>query len=111
FPHQRSLTNARELEEERRLAYVGITRAMERLYLTRAVGRMWWGRPAFHKESRFLAEIPAELIEWRRDAQAARSASRPAQERMAQRMGSRPGPSLRPGDLVNHDNYVLGRGV
>jgi DNA helicase II / ATP-dependent DNA helicase PcrA len=110
FPHQRSLasTDKKELEEERRLAYVGITRAERRLYLTRAMGRMWWGRPAFHKESRFLTEIPAELIEWRRDAQAARSASRPAQERMAQRMGSRPVPSLRPGDLVNHDQYGLG---
>jgi DNA helicase II / ATP-dependent DNA helicase PcrA len=110
FPHQRSLASndKKDLEEERRLAYVGITRAEQRLYLTRAVGRMWWGRPAFHKESRFLAEIPAELVEWRRDAQAARSASRPAQERLAQRMGSRPVPSLRPGDLVNHDKYGLG---
>jgi DNA helicase II / ATP-dependent DNA helicase PcrA len=110
FPHQRSLASSdkKELEEERRLAYVGITRAEQRLYLTRAIGRMWWGRPAFHKESRFLTEIPAELIEWRRDAKAAMSASRPAQERMAQRMGSRPVPSLRPGDLVNHDKYGLG---
>jgi DNA helicase-2/ATP-dependent DNA helicase PcrA len=110
FPHQRSLASndKKELEEERRLAYVGITRAEQRLYLTRAIGRMWWGRQAFHKESRFLTEIPAELIEWRRDAQAARSASRPAQERLAQRMGSRPIPSLRPGDLVNHDKYGLG---
>ena len=45
FPHQRSLTNAKELEEERRLAYVGITRAEQRLYLTRALARNWWGRP------------------------------------------------------------------
>ena len=45
FPHQRALTDPRELEEERRLAYVGITRAEERLYLTRAVGRNWWGGP------------------------------------------------------------------
>ena len=58
FPHQRSIGNAKELEEERRLAYVGITRAMQRLYLTRAVARNWYGRPAFHKQSRFLAEIP-----------------------------------------------------
>src|SRR6266496_2572162 len=48
FPHQRSLTNAKELEEERRLAYVGITRAEQRLYLTRALARNWWGRPSFH---------------------------------------------------------------
>ena len=59
FPHQRSMTDDKELEEERRLAYVGITRAERRLYLTRAVARAWWGRPEFHKQSRFLDEIPA----------------------------------------------------
>ncbi len=46
FPHQRSMTDDKELEEERRLAYVGITRAQQRLYLTRAVARTWWGRPS-----------------------------------------------------------------
>jgi DNA helicase-2/ATP-dependent DNA helicase PcrA len=113
FPHQRSLTNAKELEEERRLAYVGITRAQQRLYLTRAVSRNWWGRPSFHKESRFLGEIPVGLIEWRRDEAAARSSIMPAQERMAQRPGARsPGnravPALSPGDLVTHDKFGLG---
>jgi DNA helicase-2/ATP-dependent DNA helicase PcrA len=113
FPHQRSLTNPRELEEERRLAYVGITRAMERLYLTRAVGRSWYGRPAFHKQSRFLAEIPSGLIEWRRDQAAAMSAATPAQERMARMPGTRsPGnrevPSLSAGDMVTHDKFGLG---
>ena len=113
FPHQRSLTNAKELEEERRLAYVGITRAMERLYLTRAVARNWWGRPAFHKQSRFLAEIPSGLIEWRRDQAAAMSAVAPAQERMARMPGTRspgnrPVPSLSPGDMVTHDKFGLG---
>jgi DNA helicase-2/ATP-dependent DNA helicase PcrA len=113
FPHQRSLTNAKELEEERRLAYVGITRAQQRLYLTRAMSRNWWGRPSFHKESRFLREIPAGLIEWRRDEAAARSAVVPAQERLAQRPGARspgnrPVPSLSPGDLVTHDKFGLG---
>jgi DNA helicase II / ATP-dependent DNA helicase PcrA len=113
FPHQRSLTNARELEEERRLAYVGITRAMQRLYLTRAVARNWWGRPSFHKQSRFLAEIPAGLIEWRRDQAAALSAATPAQERMARMPGTRsPGnrtvPSLSAGDMVTHDKFGLG---
>src|SRR5271154_2762281 len=83
FPHQRSLANKKELEEERRLAYVGITRAMQRLYLTRAVARTWWGRPEYHKQSRFLDEIPPGLIEWRRDESAAASASAPAQERVA----------------------------
>jgi DNA helicase-2/ATP-dependent DNA helicase PcrA len=113
FPHQRSLTNKKELEEERRLAYVGITRAEQRLYLTRALRRNWWGRPAFHEPSRFLNEIPAELMEWRRDAAAARAAVAPAQERMARRPdtrspGNRQVPSLSPGDLVTHDKFGLG---
>ncbi|HUJ05528.1 MAG TPA: DNA helicase PcrA [Streptosporangiaceae bacterium] len=114
FPHERSVNDDRELEEERRLAYVGITRAMQRLYLTRAVARAWWGRPAYHKQSRFLTEIPAHLIDWRRDASAALSAAPPASERLARRpgmsaVGNRPVPSLQPGDLVNHDSYGLGR--
>jgi DNA helicase-2/ATP-dependent DNA helicase PcrA len=113
FPHQRSLNNPKELEEERRLAYVGITRAEQRLYLTRAMTRNWWGRPSFHKQSRFLSEIPAGLIEWRRDATAAMSAVMPAQERMAQRPGSRspgnhPVPALSSGDMVTHDKFGLG---
>jgi DNA helicase-2/ATP-dependent DNA helicase PcrA len=113
FPHQRSLTNAKELEEERRLAYVGITRAEQRLYLTRAIARNWWGRPSFHKESRFLGEIPAALIEWRRNERAAMASVTPAQERMAQRPGTRspgnrPVPSLAPGDMVTHDKFGLG---
>jgi DNA helicase-2/ATP-dependent DNA helicase PcrA len=113
FPHQRSLNDPKELEEERRLAYVGITRAEQRLYLTRAMARNWWGRPSFHKQSRFLGEIPAGLIEWRRDAAAAMSTLMPAQERMAQRPGTRsPGnrsvPSLASGDMVTHDKFGLG---
>jgi DNA helicase II / ATP-dependent DNA helicase PcrA len=113
FPHQRSIGNAKELEEERRLAYVGITRAMQRLYLTRAVARNWYGRPAFHQQSRFLAEIPPGLIEWRRDQAAAMSAVAPAQERMARMPGTRspgnrPVPSLSPGDMVTHDKFGLG---
>ena len=113
FPHQRSLTNPKELEEERRLAYVGITRAEQRLYLTRAIARNWWGRPSFHKESRFLDEIPSALIEWRRNERAAMSSVMPAQERMAQRAGTRspgnrPVPSLSPGDRVTHDKFGLG---
>jgi DNA helicase-2/ATP-dependent DNA helicase PcrA len=113
FPHQRSLNNPKELEEERRLAYVGITRAEQRLYLTRAMARNWWGRPSFHKQSRFLSEIPAGLIEWRRDATAAMSAAMPAQERMAKRSGARspgnrPVPALSAGDMVTHDKFGLG---
>src|SRR6266566_396850 len=113
FPHQRSLTDAKELEEERRLAYVGITRAEQRLYLTRAMSRNWWGRPSFHKQSRFLGEIPSGLIEWRRNERAAMSSAAPAQERMAQRPGTRspgnrPVPALSPGDMVTHDKFGLG---
>jgi DNA helicase-2/ATP-dependent DNA helicase PcrA len=110
FPHERSSGDERELAEERRLAYVGITRAEQRLYLTRAVARTWFGRPAYHKQSRFLGEIPENLIEWRRDAAAA---APPASERLARRpgvqaLGNRAVPSLSPGDRVNHDSYGLG---
>jgi DNA helicase II / ATP-dependent DNA helicase PcrA len=113
FPHQRSLTNPKELEEERRLAYVGITRAEQRLYLTRALARNWYGRPSFHRQSRFLGEIPPGLIEWRRDEVAATRAATPAQERMASRPGARspgnrPVPALSPGDMVTHDKFGLG---
>jgi DNA helicase-2/ATP-dependent DNA helicase PcrA len=66
FPHQRSLGDETELAEERRLAYVGITRAMKRLYVTRAMMRSAWGQPNANPASRFLADIPRELIEWRR---------------------------------------------
>lgn len=66
FPHQRSLGEASELEEERRLAYVAITRARERLYLTRAAVRSAWGAPQEMPPSRFLDDIPAELLEVRR---------------------------------------------
>ena len=58
--------DSKELEEERRLAYVGITRAQQRLYLTRAVVRTVWGTPQHNPPSRFLNEIPERLIDWRR---------------------------------------------
>jgi DNA helicase-2/ATP-dependent DNA helicase PcrA len=114
FPHERAINDEHELEEERRLAYVGITRARQRLYVTRAVARAWWGRPSYHRQSRFLTEIPAHLIDWRRDASTAMTSASPASERLARRPGvnapgNRPVPSLQPGDLVNHDSYGLGR--
>ena len=65
FPHSRTLGERDELEEERRLAYVGLTRARERLYLTRAEYRSAWGSPNYNPASRFLDEIPDELIDWR----------------------------------------------
>jgi DNA helicase II / ATP-dependent DNA helicase PcrA len=78
FPHYRSMTNAAELEEERRLAYVGITRARERLYLTHAWSRTLFGQTAYNPPSRFLGEIPETLVdlreaETRRALQGARS--------------------------------------
>ncbi|KAB1152026.1 DNA helicase PcrA [Micromonospora sp. AMSO12t] len=66
FPHLRSLGDTRELEEERRLAYVGITRARQRLHLSRAVTRSAWGQPAYNPPSRFLEELPPELVRWER---------------------------------------------
>ena len=64
FPHLRTLGDPDEMAEERRLAYVGITRARERLYLSRALSRSAWGAPQWNPPSRFLDEIPAELAEW-----------------------------------------------
>ncbi len=66
FPHMRALGDPAELSEERRLAYVGITRARRRLYVSRAVLRSSWGQPVTNPESRFLQEIPQHLMEWKR---------------------------------------------
>ncbi|RKR90190.1 ATP-dependent DNA helicase PcrA [Micromonospora pisi] len=66
FPHLRALGDTRELEEERRLAYVGITRARQRLYLSRAVTRSAWGQPSYNPASRFMAELPTDLVRWER---------------------------------------------
>jgi DNA helicase-2/ATP-dependent DNA helicase PcrA len=63
FPHIRSLTDPDELEEERRLAYVGITRARERLFVSHAWSRMLWGATQYNPPSRFLDEIPSELVQ------------------------------------------------
>ena len=63
FPHLRSIGEPDELEEERRLAYVGITRAQERLYLTHAWSRTLYGGTQYNPPSRFLDEIPARLVE------------------------------------------------
>ena len=66
FPHQRAMTSNDELEEERRLAYVGITRARKRLYLSRATVRVVFGQPMYNHASRFLDEIPPHVLDWRR---------------------------------------------
>ncbi len=67
FPHQRSATDPAELAEERRLAYVGLTRARKRLYITRSEVRSMWGQSQYNPASQFVGEIPAELIEWKRE--------------------------------------------
>nr|WP_242676053.1 DNA helicase PcrA [Streptosporangium minutum] len=112
FPHMRSLGEPKELEEERRLAYVGITRAEQRLYVSRAAVRSSWGAPAFNPASRFVAEIPGELVDWRSDpgknawsAGASRRETRPAP---ARKPGGKPIPNLTPGDRVTHDQFGLG---
>ncbi len=118
FPHMRSLDDAGELSEERRLAYVGITRARQRLYLSRAIVRSSWGQPMLNPESRFLREIPQELIDWRRTAPPpsfsapVSGAGRFGTPRTAPaRSGAskRPLLVLEPGDRVTHDKYGLGR--
>ncbi len=115
FPHLRSLGNEKELEEERRLAYVGITRARQRLFLSRAVVRSAWGAPSYNPPSRFLEEVPAELLSWEREASEARSPSRPSS--YSQSVSARPTTrspgnreviSLDPGDRVTHDTFGLG---
>ena len=117
FPHMRALGDPAELSEERRLAYVGITRARQRLYLSRAKVRSSWGQPMLNPESRFLREIPEVLIDWRRTEQSSTSSlSAPIAGRFgpprpspAGGMGKRPLLVLAPGDRVNHDKYGLGR--
>jgi DNA helicase-2/ATP-dependent DNA helicase PcrA len=68
FPHSRALGDGTELEEERRLAYVGITRARERLFLSHALVRSAWGAPMHNPPSRFLSELPVDLVDWKRTA-------------------------------------------
>ncbi len=129
FPHMRSLGDKPELEEERRLAYVGLTRARERLYVSRAVVRSAWGAPQHNPASRFLDELPVDLVDWRRTAAEMTSWNRPsfgsspAAGRAPQRRfgtatarsdaarkakAGRAIPSLDPGDRVQHDTFGLG---
>ena len=120
FPHLRALGDPRELEEERRLAYVGITRARQRLFISRATVRTSWGQPAYNPPSRFLDEIPAETIHWERLTRPRRRSTgyRSAQTRVAATglstgglrggVGNRQVISVDVGDRVSHDAFGLG---
>jgi DNA helicase-2/ATP-dependent DNA helicase PcrA len=122
FPHQRSLGDRTELEEERRLAYVGLTRAEQRLYVSRALVRSAWGAPAHNPASRFLDELPDEVMDWRRTAAEQTSWNRAVMPQLpTRRFGSasaradadargqkREIPDLSPGDRVTHDSFGMG---
>ncbi|GAA2130493.1 DNA helicase PcrA [Kitasatospora kazusensis] len=131
FPHMRALNQVKELEEERRLAYVGLTRARQRLYLTRSVLRSAWGQPSYNPASRFLEEIPEQLVDWKRKgAQVAPPSRSPlsggsSDSYGSSQMGASASPksgwgksarkvterevvSLAVGDRVNHDSFGLG---
>ncbi|MFH8607723.1 DNA helicase PcrA [Streptomyces sp. NPDC018029] len=126
FPHMRALGQVKELEEERRLAYVGITRARERLYLTRSSMRSAWGQPSYNPPSRFLEEIPDTHLDWKRTGSvgapvssgpaagiasslsSSRSRSGGAQGFATRRASEKPVVSLAVGDRVTHDQFGLG---
>ncbi|MFF6993694.1 DNA helicase PcrA [Streptomyces sp. NPDC008313] len=129
FPHMRALGQTKELEEERRLAYVGITRARERLYLTRSSMRSAWGQPSYNPPSRFLEEIPDTHVRWKRtgsmpsqasgpvsgiaaslSSSRSRSAASGASGFATRRGGAveRPVVALAVGDRVTHDQFGLG---
>jgi DNA helicase-2/ATP-dependent DNA helicase PcrA len=114
FPHSRTLGEKDEIEEERRLAYVGLTRARQRLYISRAEYRSTWGAPNYNPPSRFLDEIPEDVIEWRNQGGASLTPSLVRKSRVA----TAPPPratgkkisvmELQIGDRVSHDTFGLG---
>jgi DNA helicase-2/ATP-dependent DNA helicase PcrA len=115
FPHSRTFDDKDEIEEERRLAYVGLTRAEERLYISRAEYRSSWGAPNYNPPSRFLDEIPEDLIQWRNEG---RSTFSPTTSLRTSRVASAPPPRatgkkssamvLAVGERVSHDTFGLG---
>ena len=118
FPHSRSLGEARELEEERRLAYVGITRARQRLYLSRSLTRSSWGSPAANPQSRFLDEIPEHNLTWEREAPSMFAPSSnfgsstwsgpDSSLRLGSKSVSANTISLNAGDRVTHEKFGMG---
>jgi DNA helicase II / ATP-dependent DNA helicase PcrA len=115
FPHARTLDDPKEIEEERRLAYVGLTRAEKRLYISRAEYRLTFGTPKYNPGSRFLDEIPTDLIEWKNEA---RSSSSSGSSGLRRRTPTTPPPRatgktssamvLEVGQRVSHDTFGLG---
>ena len=110
FPHQRALGEETELAEERRLAYVGLTRARHRLYLSWAITRSAWGTPTTNPASRFLSDVPESLVQWRREEP---GRAGPVGRTVFGGRGScgwqnTPALSLEVGDRVTHDKYGLG---
>lgn len=114
FPHSRTLGEKDEVEEERRLAYVGLTRARKHLYISRAQYRSTWGAPNYNPPSRFLDEIPEDVIEWRNESSTSVSASLIKRSRVA----TAPPPratgkkisaiELSIGERVSHDTFGVG---
>ena len=115
FPHARTLDDPKEIEEERRLAYVGLTRAEKRLYISRAEYRLTFGTPKYNPGSRFLDEIPSELIEWKNET---KSKSSSGSSGLRRRTATAPPPratgkkssamALEVGQRVSHDTFGLG---
>jgi DNA helicase II / ATP-dependent DNA helicase PcrA len=114
FPHSRTFDDKDEIEEERRLAYVGLTRARKRLYISRAEYRSTWGAPNYNPPSRFLDEIPEDVIVWRNQSSDSLISSVTKKTRFA----SAPPPratgkksmamELAVGERVSHDTFGLG---
>ena len=119
FPHSRTLGDKAEIEEERRLAYVGLTRARKRLYVSRAEYRSSWGAPTYNPPSRFLSEIPDEVIAWNEsssDGGNVNSSLKPSRTfgpppRATGKKVSATAIVLTPGDRVSHDTFGLGKVV
>lgn len=105
FPHSRSLGDPNEIEEERRLAYVGLTRARERLYLTRASTRFMFGTPTYNAPSRFFDEIPEHLMEGKAPTFTPKIKSAPAVRSTGKRVISL---DLAVGDRVLHQTFGIG---
>jgi DNA helicase-2/ATP-dependent DNA helicase PcrA len=109
FPHYRSMSDQAELEEERRLMYVGVTRARERLYLTHAWSRTLFGTSSYNPPSRFLGEIPTELVRAIEEDGAVIGGATPISPIRAAVEGRRQPIAVTAGDTVLHDRW--GEGV